>query len=60
MFTKRIDALHVGGLALSDLEVECGDLRYGLALDAILGTAFLNRVGAVVDFRRLEIRRGDV
>src|SRR2546425_885197 len=43
VFTKRIDAFHVGDLALSDLEVECGDLRYGFALDAILGTGFLSR-----------------
>jgi hypothetical protein len=59
VFTKRVDALHVGTLALPDFQVECGDLRYGFALDAILGTDFLSRVGAVVDFRRLEIRHGD-
>src|SRR5215510_2966049 len=55
VFIKRIDRLSVGELQVTDFEIEVGAMDYGFAIDGIVGTDFLLRVGAVIDLSRLEI-----
>jgi len=56
VFTKRIDRLAAGALAVADFEIEVGALDYGFPADGILGLDFLVRSGAVIDLRSLELR----
>jgi hypothetical protein len=58
VFTKKVDELAIGELAVTDFEVEVGGMNYGFDIDAIIGVDFLIKVGAVLDLHRLEIRAG--
>jgi hypothetical protein len=55
VFTKEVDCLSVGGLQVSDLEIEVGAMDYGFEIDGIIGMDFLTKVGAVLDLAKLEI-----
>ena len=59
VFTKRVDQIAVGELEASPFDLEVGALDYGFTVDGILGLDFLRQVGAVIDLRSLELRRGD-
>lgn len=56
VFSKRIEQLAVGSLAVEALEIEVGAMDYGFSLDGILGLDFLLRVEALIDLARLELR----
>jgi hypothetical protein len=56
VFTKQMDRLIVGDLAIDHLEIEVGAMDYGFPADGILGLDFLIRTGALVDLRNLELR----
>jgi hypothetical protein len=53
VFTKRVDTLSVGKLALNNFEIEVGALQYGFPLDGVLGLDFLYQVKAHIDLERL-------
>jgi len=54
VFSKTVDRLSLGDLAVSDFEIEVGAMDYGFSfeLGGIVGMDFLERVGAVIDLRR--------
>jgi len=54
VFSKTVDRLSLGDLAVSDFEIEVGAMDYGFRfeLGGIVGMDFLERVGAVIDLRR--------
>ena len=45
VFTKQVDRLLAGDLAVRDFEVQVGALAYGFQLDGIMGLDFLLAVG---------------
>jgi hypothetical protein len=55
VFSKRVDALFVGGLRVSHFEIEVGALDYGFDLDGIVGMDFLMAVRARIDLGDLTI-----
>jgi hypothetical protein len=57
VFTKRLDQLAVGELAVSDFEIEVGAMEYEIELDGIVGLDFMMHAGAVIDLARMEVRR---
>jgi len=57
VFSKRVDSVSLGEMALSEFEVQVGAMDYGFPIQGILGMDFLLRVGAVIDLDSLEIRR---
>ena len=57
VFMKQLDRLSVGDLVLENFEVEVGAMKYGIALDGILGMDFLLQISAVIDLASLEISR---
>lgn len=58
VFSKNVDLLSVGHLQVSNFTVEFGAMRYGFALDGIVGLDFLLETGAVIDLMQLDIRQG--
>lgn len=59
VFTKHVDSLMAGELAVRDFEVQVGALAYGFKLDGILGLDFLLAVSAIIDLDQLEIYAPD-
>jgi hypothetical protein len=55
---KQIEAIEVGELRVSPAIIQLGALNYGIVMDGIIGVNFLLRVGALVDFKEREIRKG--
>jgi hypothetical protein len=55
VFTKRIDRLAVGEIAILDFEIQVGAMEYGFPAQGILGLDFLLRAGAFIDLDRLEL-----
>ncbi len=58
VFSKSVDSLSVGHLQVSSFTVEFGAMRYGFALDGIVGLDFLLETGAVIDLTQLEMYQG--
>lgn len=58
VFSKTVDLLSVGLLQVSNFMVEFGAMRYGFALDGIVGLDFLLETDAVIDLMQLDIHRG--
>lgn len=56
VFSKQIDLLKAGELALEDFEIEVGALDYGFPVQGILGVDFLTQAGALVDLKSHELR----
>lgn len=56
VFTKRLDRLAVGEIAILDFEIEVGAMEYGFPAQGILGLDFLLRSGVLIDLDRLELR----
>ena len=56
VFTKQIDRLAVGEIAILDFEIEVGAMDYGFPAHGILGLNFLLRAGVLIDLHRLELR----
>jgi len=55
VFTKKVDRLALGGLAVSDFAIEIGAMDYEFEIAGIVGMTFLTAVGAVIDLAKLEI-----
>ena len=55
VFSKTIDYLSVGELAVEDFEVEIGAMEYGFEIDGIIGLDFLTRTKALINLDGLEI-----
>jgi predicted aspartyl protease len=55
---KKIDTVYVGDLAVTLFPIQLSAMNDAPEFDGILGLDFLLRTNAVVDFGRLEIRRG--
>jgi len=55
VFNKRVNSVSLGSLRLEDFEIEVGALDYGFEIDGLLGTAFLEAVGAVIDLRGRQV-----
>lgn len=55
---KQIEALEIGDLIVSPMIIQMGALDYGLKMDGIVGSDFLLRAKAVIDFSSLEVRKG--
>lgn len=53
-----VDALSIDDLIASSFTIQMGRLDYGFAIDGIIGLDFLLHVGAVIDLKHLEIRKG--
>ena len=56
VFARKVDALSLGELSVSEFEIDVGATKYSIELDAIIGFDFLTQVGAVIDLSKLEIR----
>lgn len=56
VFTKVMERLTVGELALENVMIEVGAMDYGFPVDGILGLDYLVGAGAVLDLHRLELR----
>ena len=55
---KQIDGLVVGELMVETFTIQLGALNYGIPLNGIIGTDFLLKTNAIVDFQRLNLRKG--
>ncbi len=53
-----VDALSLDDLTVSPFTIQMGRLEYGFAIDGIIGLDFLLQIGAVIDLKNLEIRKG--
>jgi len=56
VFTKHIDRLAVGEIAIVNFEIEVGAMDYGFPAQGILGLNFLVQAGVLIDLHRLELR----
>ena len=59
VFTRTVDRLGVGDLAIDGMEIEVGGMDYGFEIRGILGMDFLLRTGAILDLDRRELRFPD-
>jgi hypothetical protein len=59
VFSKKVDMLSVGHLQVRDFTMEFGAMRYGFALDGIVGLDFILETGAVIDLMHLDIHQGN-
>lgn len=55
VFSKRLDKLSLGDLALEDFPVQIGAMDYGFPIQGLIGLDFLMQAGAVIDLSKLEI-----
>lgn len=55
VFTRRVEALQLGGYSLPDFEIEVGGMDYSFATNSIVGMDFLTRAKAVIDLGQLTI-----
>ena len=60
VYSKRLDSLGVGPLQVDGFEIQVGALHYGFPLQGLIGTDFLLKTRAVIDYGALEIRRSSV
>ena len=58
VFVKHVDILRIGKLSISDFVLEVGNMDYGIEMDGLLGTDFLSRTGASVNFATKQIQPG--
>ncbi|MCA0452725.1 MAG: retroviral-like aspartic protease family protein [Chloroflexi bacterium] len=55
---KKIPAIEIGDMQVSQFVIQMGALDYGFDFDGIIGADFLLSVKAIIDFSSLEIRKG--
>jgi hypothetical protein len=55
---KKIEGMELGELVVRPMTIQLGRMDYGIPMNGILGVDFLVQAGAVVDFKKLEIRKG--
>jgi len=59
VFSRVVDCLQLGDYRLPEFEIEVGGMDYGFAIDGILGMDALMQMGAIIDFRQMQIRFDD-
>lgn len=55
VFSKQVEQLVAGELAVNDFDIEVGAMKYGFALDGIIGLDFLLKTKAVINLAHMEI-----
>ncbi len=55
---KMVDAVEVDGLIVAPMIVQLAGLNYGYGVNGIIGLDFLMKTKAVIDFSKLEVRKG--
>lgn len=55
---KRVDAVELNGLIVAPTIVQLAGLDYGYGVNGILGLDFMLKTQAVIDFTKLEVRKG--
>jgi hypothetical protein len=55
VISKQIGALSVGDLTVNPFTIQIGGLNYGIRMDGILGSDFLLKTGAKIDFGNFTI-----
>jgi len=60
VFTKRVEAIEIGGHLIRDVRIEVGAMDYGYAMNGILGLDLLRRAGAVIDLGTMQLAWGTV
>jgi hypothetical protein len=56
VYSKRVEELAIGGMKVTNFEIQVGAMRYGFPLDGIVGMDFLLSAQAIIDLAALEIR----
>lgn len=56
VYSRRVDAIQVGDISLTDFEIQIGAMDYGFDFHGILGMDFLTSAGAIIDLRQWEIQ----
>src|SRR5687767_4674889 len=54
---KQIDKISVDNLIVAPFLLQIGSMQYGMRIDGILGTDFLQKTGAKIDFTNLTITK---
>ena len=55
VYSKRVEALAVGEMAVQDFEIQVGAMYYGFPINGIVGVDFLLATQAIVDLQRLVV-----
>jgi len=55
VFSKQLDSLSLGDLALTDFPIQIGAMDYGFPIQGLIGLDFLMQAGAVIDLVKLEL-----
>jgi hypothetical protein len=55
VFSRVVDYVAVGERSVSSFEIEVGGMDYGFPVNGILGMDFLNRTGAIINLKDLQI-----
>ncbi len=55
MFTKRLDKVSLDTVSVNNLIVQVGRMDYGFRIQGIIGMDFLLRVGAIIDFGKMNL-----
>ncbi|MDQ3248696.1 MAG: retropepsin-like domain-containing protein [Chloroflexota bacterium] len=55
VFTKQVEQISIGELAVNNFIIEIGAMDYGIEIDGIVGMDFLTQVKATIDLSRFEI-----
>ncbi|MFE4712216.1 retropepsin-like aspartic protease [Paenibacillus sp. NPDC056722] len=56
VYTKTLDSLAIGNMALNNFQVEIGNMDYGMEIDGILGFNFLKQAGAILNLRLMKLK----
>jgi predicted aspartyl protease len=51
VYSKRFDFVRIGEISLQGIEVEIGEMDYGMQIDGILGFDFIRSAGLVINLR---------
>lgn len=52
---KQVESIEMGDMIATSFTVQMGAMDYGIPMDGILGSDFLLHVGAVINFKTLEV-----
>ncbi len=55
VFSKHVDRLIAGELAVNNFEIEVGAMNYGFEIDGILGLDFLLQTKAIINLSQLSL-----
>ena len=52
---QQVERVEIGRILLNNIEIEFGDLENRFQIEAILGNDILNKLSAVIDYKRRQI-----